>query len=247
MNSQQLIQVLQELGLNKKESEIYLALLKTGQTGATKLSTLTKINRVTIYGILESLKQKGFLTTLIKEKKTNFIALEPKKISTLLKQKQTKFNAIIDDLENLTNTSKNKSSVKLYEGNEAVYELMTEIFGSGKQIYSFGNMNPPEKLHEFDTSNLRKLRLMTNTRVKGIGNKLPSENTEKKEWKKITEARVLKELENLTTWTYIIEDKIVANISYEKGLKGEIIEDEEFAKTMKYIWEILWKKSKETK
>jgi HTH-type transcriptional regulator, sugar sensing transcriptional regulator len=243
MKESQINESLQELGLNPKESSIYLALLQSGQVGATRLGSLTGINRITTYGILESLKQKGFITTTKKEKKTEFSAIEPKKIQNIILQKQMTLNTILPDLESLSKVQKTKSSVKLYEGGKAVYELMIEIFGSGKEICSFGNMDIPEQEYEFDTSNLRKLRFSTNTKVRGIGNKLPSENTEKKIWKNLTEARVLKELEKLTTWTYIWEGK-VANVSYKNGLRGELIEDEEFANTMIFLWEKLWKKSK---
>jgi sugar-specific transcriptional regulator TrmB len=242
MNNQ-LTTTLQELGINQKESEVYLELLKLGQEGATRLSSATGINRVTIYGILEALKQKGFVTTMKKDKKTNFIAIEPKKILNLLKQKEMNFSAVVSELESLANTSKNKSSVKIYESDKAVYELMMEIFGSGKQVYSFGNMDIPELQHEFGTSNLRKLRLMAGTRIQGISNKLPSEHTEKQRWKKNTEIRILKSLSKLTTWTYVWEGK-VANISYKNGLIGELIEDEEFANTQKFLWDMMWGKAK---
>jgi len=242
MNNQ-LITTLQDLGLNQKESEVYLELLKLGQAGATRLSSATSINRVTIYGILESLKQKGFVTSVKKDKKINFIPIEPKKILNLLKQKEINFSSVISELESISNTSKNKPSVKIYEGEKSIYGLMIEIFGSGKQVYSFGNMDIPELQYEFGTSNLRKLRLMSGTKINSISNKLPSENTEKALWKKISEMRILKSLSKLTTWTYVWEGK-VANISYKNGLIGELIEDEEFANTQKFLWDMMWGKAK---
>jgi len=234
---------LQDLGLNQKESQIYISLLKSGQAGATRLSSITGINRVTIYGILDSLKQKGFITTTKKNSKTEFCPIEPSQIQNILLQKQMSLKAALPELESLSNTTKNKSSVKIYEGPKAVYELMIEIFGSGKQVYSFGNMDIPEQEYEFDTSNLRKIRLMAGTKIHGISNKLPSENTEKELWKKSSEVRILRSLSKVSTWTYIWEGK-VANISYKNGLRGELIEDEEYATTMKFLWDGLWGKAK---
>jgi sugar-specific transcriptional regulator TrmB len=241
--NQQLTAILQDLGLSSKESKVYLELLKLGQAGATRLSSATSINRVTIYGLLNSLKQKGFVTSSEKDKKANFIPLEPKNVLNLLKQKEMNFSTIISELEALSNTSGKNPIVKIYEGGKAVHELMVEIFGSGKQVYSFGNMDIPELKYEFYTSNLRKLRLMSGTRINGISNKLPSENTEKQMWKKSSEVRILRSLGKITTWTYIWEGK-VANISYKNGLRGELIEDEEFANTQKFLWDGLWGKAK---
>jgi hypothetical protein len=36
----------------------------------------------------------------------------------------------------------------------------------------------------------------------------------------------------------------VANISYKNGLIGELIEDEEFANTQKFLWDMMWGKAK---
>jgi sugar-specific transcriptional regulator TrmB len=235
--------VLEELGLNPKEAEIYLVLLGLGEAGATRISSVSGINRITTYGILNGLKEKGFVSNLTKEKKTLFVPINPENINLLLKKKQQGLMSVMDELKSLSKIKKGKPSVKLYEGKRAVYELMSEIFGCGKQVYSFGNMDWPEKLHEFDTRNLRKLRMLSGTKVRGITNHLGFEETKQKIWQKTSEARVLKELDKVTTWTYIFEGK-VANISYKDQLIGELIEDSEFANTQMLLFEMLWKKAK---
>lgn len=235
------MRVLETLGMTKKESEVYIALLKAGEVGATRLSQSTGIHRVTIYGMLDALIKKGFVVSLKKGAVLHFVAIDPKKILIMLEQKKTEFSSVLSDLESLSNTE-NKKTVQLYEGERAVSELMADIFGSGSQVYSFGNMDIPEQRHRYVTQNVRKLRLLKKTKIKGITNRLPNE-PETEEWKSLTQARVLASLSTLTTWTYIWEGK-VANVSYTKGLVGEVIEDEEFANTMLFLWNMLWKQGK---
>ena len=243
MTETTLIETLNEIGLNDKEIKIYLALVKLGESGATKLSSLTKINRITIYGILNSLKNKGFVSSTIKAKKTQFIPAPPKSILELIKRKETRFSSIIPELQDLSGKIKCSSSTKLYEGLKSVYELMQEIFGSGQKVLSYGNLDLPEKFYEFDTKNLRNLRLNAKTEIRGITNKLPEEFAKRKLWQKQTNARILKKLDKLTTWTYIYGNK-VANITYEKELIGVVVDNEEIANTQRFIFEVLWEKSK---
>ena len=90
MDKEIILEALESMDLSKKESEVYLALLKIGQSGATRLAESTGINRVTVYHLLESLKQKGFISSVIKKNTSTFIAKEPKKILDLIKQKEQK-------------------------------------------------------------------------------------------------------------------------------------------------------------
>ena len=54
-------ELLQKLGLSKKEIEIYLALFEQGKTTPARLAKATKVNRSTVYVVLEKLKQKGLI------------------------------------------------------------------------------------------------------------------------------------------------------------------------------------------
>ena len=53
------MQTLEKLGFDEKEAEVYLALLKIGETTATKVSQETKIERTLVYYIMEKLIGKG--------------------------------------------------------------------------------------------------------------------------------------------------------------------------------------------
>ncbi len=54
-----MIKELEALGLSPKESEIYMALVKEGQTSANKLAKITDINRTVTYNTLQNLLKKA--------------------------------------------------------------------------------------------------------------------------------------------------------------------------------------------
>ena len=107
---------LQEGGLNKEESLVYLVLMKYGEKGATvrKInSELYEIGRTSIYSILQKLINKEFviekITSETPKKAKLFIALEPKKffIQTLAQKKEQlknfekKEQIFMEDFQNL--------------------------------------------------------------------------------------------------------------------------------------------------
>ena len=239
-------EVLSELGLNKKEAEVYLALLRLGEAGASRLASITNINRVTVYSTLETLKSKGFIHAVVKQNTTKFIPKEPKEILTLLKQKEDKFSSIIGDLENMSGEIKTKSAVTLFEGPKREVELMDQVFSYiGGEVLSYGNMNVPEKVGEHETINLRKRRLERGVKIRSVTNKKEHVSVDDKKFKQLTKMRVLKALDKVTTWTYIFGNK-VAITPLKKEVVGILVENEEFAETQRMIFEMLWKKGKGT-
>jgi sugar-specific transcriptional regulator TrmB len=134
--------------------------------------------------------------------------------------------------------------VSVHEGRKEE-DLIKEIFSyQGKDgVISYGNMQVPEDLYLKETQTLRKMRLDKGVKIRMITNKLPSQITKDPRWKKLTKIRFSKEMEKVTTWTYIFGEK-VAITSLKHNLMGILIENKEFADTQRQIFENLWKQNK---
>ena len=57
---------LEEVGFDNKEIQVYLSLLKIGETSATKISKETKIERTLVYYIIEKLINRGLVSFNLK-------------------------------------------------------------------------------------------------------------------------------------------------------------------------------------
>jgi len=57
-----MIEKLQQIGLSKKEAQIYLALAKKPETTANGIAKATSSNRTVTYNILQQLLEKGIIT-----------------------------------------------------------------------------------------------------------------------------------------------------------------------------------------
>ena len=83
-------EILQELGLSEAEAKVYLALLETGSTLAGQIIKKTGLHRGTTYQILQRLKEKGLVSSIIKGKKQYFEPASPDRLMDVLKERQDK-------------------------------------------------------------------------------------------------------------------------------------------------------------
>ena len=79
-------QTLQKLGLNDKEINIYLTLLKNGKTKPSDLAIMTKINRPTLYNLANSLVSKGVIAEDMGGKIMHLVPLSPNNLGNILEQ-----------------------------------------------------------------------------------------------------------------------------------------------------------------
>ncbi len=131
---------LQDLGLNDKESVVYLALLSVDNDSVVDLSKKTNINRTTIYPVLESLMSKGLVSEVKVDKKIRFAAESPERLSTfvdkqklIFEERSERVKDFIPKLKTVQRESGERPVVKIYEGKEGALSAVEEIFNSNPE------------------------------------------------------------------------------------------------------------------
>ncbi|PIZ95838.1 MAG: hypothetical protein COX80_03115 [Candidatus Magasanikbacteria bacterium CG_4_10_14_0_2_um_filter_33_14] len=145
-------QLLTNLGLSENESLLYLTSLENGQKTVQELSTLTKLSRVTIYALIDSLKNQGLITSVEKGKKTLFAAEPPQRLLNFGEQRLQDLKATVSEmkagLDELDLKARGeKPVVKLFEGDESLKALAEDIVHSKpKEIYEFEDLEAFRKI-----------------------------------------------------------------------------------------------------
>lgn len=85
-------ELLEKIGLNSKETEVYLTLLKFGNLPASRLVKLTRINRTTIYSVVKNLKSKGLVTEDLASPVALLVGLPPENLLLKLEEDQAKLD-----------------------------------------------------------------------------------------------------------------------------------------------------------
>jgi hypothetical protein len=80
--------VLAELGLGAKETQVYLTVLRNGKITPAQIARLTKINRTTVYSLAKELIDKGIITEDLASPTRHLVALPPDDLMNLAKQEE---------------------------------------------------------------------------------------------------------------------------------------------------------------
>lgn len=117
-----LVKELQKFDLSSSEARVYLACLELGPSSVQQVAGKAKLNRVTVYGIIEGLIQKGFLREEKEKSKRKIAAYSPMKLYDIVSRQEEKIKRQINLLDSLVPELKNKSRQQKVETNIIYYE-----------------------------------------------------------------------------------------------------------------------------
>lgn len=228
-------------GLSEKEAGVFIACLKLGEATANRISEVTDIARSTIYDILDKLRQYGLITTCQIQKKTYFVASDPKILLTSLEEKQRNIKKILPELEKIKNKVEDKPIAEVFQGKTAIIKLLDDILENAKSLKVMGSQgNALEKI-EYHPEKFRLKRIENKIKIKQILE--VSEESRKIKNDKYTEVRYLPELNKSKEGTFIYDD-IVIHIIFQYELSAIKIKSKEHAKATEIAFDILWKQAK---
>ena len=138
MASTKIEQTLQELGLTPGETKVYLALLKLGRGNVHQLKRETNIHRTTIYDFLESLSNKGLVSSVVEKGMHMYSASHPRQLFELLENKKDYLSEIFEDLVQLTKTERDEIKIEVYRGKEGFRRSIAELLKRREEVLGFG-------------------------------------------------------------------------------------------------------------
>lgn len=128
---------LKNLGLSEKEAKVYLAALELGAQPVQEIAKKAGVNRATTYVMIESLTQKGLMSSFEKGKKRYFNAEEPERLFNIIKsqereikEQEAMIKKIMPDLSAIYAVSEHKPRVRFFEGMEGVQNIQDDILES---------------------------------------------------------------------------------------------------------------------
>jgi sugar-specific transcriptional regulator TrmB len=227
-----------EYGLSVKEVDIYLALLKAGDSTAARLSELTGVRRSTVYEVLESLKKRGLVTFVNKNKKTFFIGENPSTLIFLLKEKQEKINRILPGLNKLVSSSAEKPRVQVFEGKIGIKNAVEDMLNF-KEILIYGASSTGDEVFEHYTENFARRRVKKKVFVRAVLEKDFSVHMSDEEIRKYTNVRTLKGFEKHNSSYFIYGDNLII-VNLRDELFAIKIKSSVLTESQRKVFEILW-------
>jgi len=222
------------LGLNGKEAQIYLALLKLGDVGTTKICSETSLHRQFVYQFLESLEKKGLVRHILIRGRKKFSAKNPEVLNKLLEQKQKVAERLIENVKKVVQVPKEQvtelnqgddsytiNAFKLIEKTPEGSEILV-ISGKGDRYINILG----KRFYEYE-----RLRKKRNISIKYIGSETQRRDFENQkrelfefkllegDFSDITNTVIFPELVTLDTFGIPVTQTIIYNPAVAEGYK----------------------------
>lgn len=253
-----LAEKLKKVGLSDKEASVYTALLLAGGAYPSKVAEITKLNRTTVYKILENLSVRGLVTELEKKNKLFYQVEKPRNVEryaqsriTLAKRQLEQTHMLLPTLEGLYAHAENKPIVRFFEGQEGVLRVYEDHVNVEKpyEMLAWSNTSDLMKFltEEFRNKYIRKKQkigittraIFPDADVDLRYNEEIYKNFPKKIW--IKQKNIPHKLFPYKSDITIYGENKVSIINFGKtGLAGTIIEDKTIHDMMKMIFELAW-------
>jgi HTH-type transcriptional regulator, sugar sensing transcriptional regulator len=245
-------QVLKNLGLQDKEPDIYLALIKTpGAQPASVIAARANLNRTTVYKTLVRLVSKGLVTKTQRHGSTCFFAEDPEnRLKILIDERQRQLGeinqSVMEALPLLTmneDSLDNLPKIRYYEGIEGIKQIYEAVLKTGEDVYRYGDIAKIYEALGIYTDEYIKKRTEVGITTYAI---MPYHEDELKKSKKNVEEH--REVLYIPYKIFPIDGEVrifgdkVAIISLRKESPiGVIVESQTIAKMFYYIFMLTWK------
>lgn len=243
-------EIFQDFGLTSYETKVYLALVKTGEASTGQILDEARIHSGKIYQILNSLKNRGFVSEVIKNGVRKYFPTKPDELIEHFEEKKKEidsrelaFKKILPKLNEKIQKAKKEVHIEIFTGLEG----MKKAFQKEKERY--GNKNclringiidynkHPKKVVDFFRYTLFSEREKSKIEIKKIVDINASKNEVEKQAK-------IKHLNYSSLVTFnTISDLVIVSIWIEDPLFF-VIESDEVAKGFRENFELLWKQAK---
>jgi len=215
--------VLEEIGLSRNESKVYLALLKIGVSRTGRISQEAKIDRANTYYSLKKLEEKSLASCVEKNGIKEFEAADPDMLSKMLDEKKAKVKNILPSLR--VNQEKTTESTKIFKGYKAYQSIIESMAKKDDEILIIGNY--PKTALKY--CRLQELRKENHVKIRTI-----SQTTQKLP---LMEHRMNSFEQPVSTY---ISNQEVMLVVWGKNPKVTHIKDENIANSYKNFFNLAW-------
>lgn len=253
-----MIKELEGIGLTKGEAQVYLTLLKLGESTNSPIARHSELQSSTVYYCLNSLIEKGFVSYVLKGSRKHFSAVNPDQIPKILeekekelKEKREEVGKILPKLKSYQGLIKERTTTEVYEGWNGFQTIFREIIsnlGKGDSYEAFvieQAIEEPEMLQIFFTKLNKEvkrkgitLRLISPISLKPVFHKIYGKSF----LEKYSKVRYTKE--TIPVGITLYKDNVVTHVSDEGKPISIKIHNKKLARTYRDYFNHVWKQAK---
>lgn len=239
-----IITLLTELGFAEVEARLYLAALELGTASASDIARKADIQRTYFYDLSKKLLAQGLLKRTSRGKKEMYQATDPSKLIGLQETRLERLKAEMPRLQAMHGNTHNRPRVFFYEGLDGLKQVNEDSLTGGGELVGFTTPLYVTREQRRIAQQYAKSRASRGTHARAIGEvSTEMRELQLRDAKEKRETRMLPQnIFSSAVEIFMHGDKVFVT-DYRNDF-GFVIECDEFAKTMKRIFEIVWNSGK---
>lgn len=250
---EKLAKELEKIGLSDKEARVYLAALELGPSTAQQIAVKATVNRPSTYIAIESLIQRGLMSSFNKGKKRYFAAGEPTQLTYILDRKkleiekqQEALGGIIKLVSKMADQKDDDVVVQVFEGMEGTkvvqgyLEKNTDMTRELVPLEKVRKFFPPVFKGDIREKFIRDfpIRALSATNNPDLATDFSDIDA------KDLESRTISLKEFPIEVSLLIFGDVVSILTLDDNFKNIVIHNKFIADTFKIIYDNLWEKGK---
>lgn len=239
--------LLEQLGFNSKESEVYLLLLELGSRPAAALARKLNYPKSTILFLCDNLVKRGYVRRSMRGK-TQFFFADPKDLEEAqkaeIKVRESALTSTIPLLHELKNPFSAEPKVNFFTGVDGCRRAYLQNLNSSTEILEFGIQKDlvtklgASFMNKFIRERVkRKIPLRAIANVNDIDKQL-----QKRDHKELRAHRFFDQSYGHTYSSIAVYDNKVLLLNLHHDVFGILIENAEVSETMRTIFNVLWER-----
>lgn len=228
-----------KLGFTPNQTDVYLALIQTGQTKVGPLIKITDFHRNIVYRALEDLKLRRLVSKIEKRGVAYYSPNDPEPILFETKQLEILANDAVKEIKSLHKQSCSEAIV--LQGRQGILDLMDIMLQEGEDVYLIGaQFQLPGFLTKEEVARYKKLLLLKKIRhyalIQPSIKNIPFQEL-------VDKIRVLPKILPTSPLVIWIFGKAVAHVLWEEPQTIFLIKNKKIADGYRDYFKLLWKQS----
>lgn len=240
---------LQEIGLSKNESKLYLSLLELGSTTTGPLIKKSGLYRVIVYDILEKLIARGLVTYSVRKNRKQFVASSPKHLVEMVKHKEQIAQDVAAQLEKLSFQKPLVQGAYVYEGWNGVRAAQENYFtvmkkNAGGEYLMVGASRILHKRLDAFFNYFHERRSKLNVGAKLLFNENNRVYGDLKKQYRPVQVRFMPRSMVTPSWISTYADMVLIGVAEDSPM-AFFVKNQAVAQSYQQYFSFMWKKSKE--
>lgn len=242
--SKDLLHILEAIGLQEKEAQLYLAGLQLGSAPASEYAKATSINRITAYNMLEQMVRDGHFAVIKKMRGKWYAPVGPEYIALEARKNADALQRALPELRSMRGKQERKPHVRFFEGWEGMRHVYEDTLTAKTELLNFSNSAVIRRHWKSYDDEYVAERVSRGIHLRGIapddaaGRRVHGEDKEKLREFRLVSASAFDFGNEINIYDHKVA---ICSFGSEPDMFAVIIESKEVADTQRQIFEMAWR------